>query len=66
MTRRENAILKTLSEMGLDGFSGSQVRSLEKLIDQAEAGKLKEPLPIMYAGINGTLTVYPDGREERS
>ena len=64
MTRRESAILQTLDDMGLDGFSGSQVRALDRLIDKAESGALKEPLPITYVGVHGSRKVYPDGRIE--
>lgn len=67
MTRRHYAIEQAVIEIiGHNRPPASTVAALNHLIDQAEAGKLKEPIARSYAGINGLLTVYPDGREERS
>jgi len=42
------------------------VRGRLELLERAKAETVKEPLPVTYVGINGTLTVHPDGRTERS
>ncbi len=63
MTRREAAINEAIRKMTGTGFAVWRV-VLSDLIDQAEAGRLKEPLPVTYVGASGSLTVHPNGRRE--
>ncbi len=65
LTRREYAIEQALIIMDMASTPGRR-KILSDLIDKAESGALKEPLPVTYAGINGSFIVYPDGRTERS
>jgi hypothetical protein len=67
VSRREQAIESALRELFLHPIppgDGNYRAVLSDLIDQAEAGKLKEPLSMSYVGSFGIQTVYPDGRIE--
>ena len=65
MTKRQAAINGAMTRMSGRNFEVWRA-TLSDLIDKAESGALKEPMPRHYAGTSGMLTVYPDGREEWS
>ncbi len=55
MTRRDKAINDILLKLRCDPADARHI--LAELIDHAEAGKLKEPLPMVCVGMNGTNVV---------
>ncbi len=63
LTLRETAINEALNRLQTC-FPEDRERILSDLIDQAEAGKLREPLPIWHTGANGHLIIHPDGKRE--
>ena len=56
MTRRQKAIMNAASDLQVCITRDNAFRILSDLVDQAESGKLKEPLPVTYVGMNGSIT----------